>query len=148
MGSRLTGKIAVVTGGSSRISLATAKQFVDEGAYVFITRRRQTQLDKAKAAIGRNVTAVSGDIANLGYLDRLYKPVRREKKALDIVVANAGFVEVVPPAAVTPKHFDKTFTINARDTFFSVQKALPLMRDGGSIVFVSSGTHLKACRSI
>lgn len=143
MTNRLEGKIAVVTGGSSGIGLATAKRFVEEGAYVFITGRRQSELDKAKAAIGRNVTTVQGDVANLDDLDRLYDQIRTEKGALDIVVACAGFVEVVPPAAVTPEHFDKTFGINARGTFFSVQKALPLIRDGGSIVFVSSGTHLK-----
>jgi NAD(P)-dependent dehydrogenase (short-subunit alcohol dehydrogenase family) len=143
MTNRLEGKIAVVTGGSSGIGLATAKRFIEESAYVFITGRRQSELDKAKAAIGRNVTTVQGDVANLDDLDRLYGQVRTEQGALDIVVACAGFVEVVPPAAVTPEHFDKTFGINARGTFFSVQKALPLIRDGGSIVFVSSGTHLK-----
>src|SRR5207244_3872438 len=138
---RLQGKIAVVTGGSSGIGLATAKRFVEEGAYVFITGRRQSELDKAKAAIGRNVTTVQGDVATLDDLDRLYGQIRTEKGALDIVVASAGFVEVVLPAAVTPEHFDKTFGINARGTFFSVQKALPLIPDGGPLVFVSSGTH-------
>ena len=143
MASRFTGKVAVVTGGSSGIGLATAKRFVEEGAYVFITGRRQAELDQAKAAIGRNVSVAQGDIADLGNLDRLYDQVRSEKGQLDILVASAGYVEIAPAAAATPEHFDKTFGINARGTFFSVQKALPLMRDGGAIVLVSSGTHMK-----
>ncbi|WP_250528179.1 SDR family oxidoreductase [Caballeronia sp. GAWG2-1] len=140
---KLQGKIAVITGGSSGIGLATAKRFVAEGAYVFITGRRQTELDKAKAVIGSNVTAVQGDISSLEDLDRLYETVRRAKGGLDIVVASAGFVEVLPTESVTPEHFDKTFGINARGTFFTVQKALPLLRDNGSIVIVSSGMHIK-----
>ncbi|GAB5096729.1 SDR family NAD(P)-dependent oxidoreductase [Caballeronia sp. HLA56] len=140
---KLQGKIAVITGGSSGIGLATAKRFVAEGAYVFITGRRQTELDKAKAVIGSNVTAVQGDISSLEDLDRLYETVRRAKGGLDIVVASAGFVEVLPTESVTPEHFDKTFGINARGTFFTVQKALPLLRDNSSIVIVSSGMHIK-----
>ncbi len=141
--SKLDGKIAVITGGSSGIGLATAKAFVDEGAYVFITGRRQAELDKAKAAIGRNVSTVQGDVAKLEDLDRLFGQVKAEKGGLDILVASAGFVEMAPLAAVTPEHFDKTFAINARGAFFTVQKAVPLMRDGGAIVLVSSGVHLK-----
>jgi NAD(P)-dependent dehydrogenase (short-subunit alcohol dehydrogenase family) len=140
---KLQGKIAVITGGSSGIGLATAKRFVAEGAYVFITGRRQTELDKAKTVIGSNVTAVQGDISSLEDLDRLYETVRRAKGGLDIVVASAGFVEVLPTESVTPEHFDKTFGINARGTFFTVQKALPLLRDNGSVVIVSSGMHIK-----
>ena len=143
MANRFTGKVAVITGGSSGIGLATAKRFVEEGAYVFITGRRQAELDQAKAAIGRNVSVAQGDIADLGDLDRLYDQVRSEKGQLDILVASAGYVEIAASAAVTPEHFDKTFGINARGTFFSVQKALPLMRDGGAVVLVSSGTHMK-----
>lgn len=141
--SKLEGKVAVITGGSSGIGLAAAKTFVDEGAYVFITGRRQSELDKAKAVIGRNVSTVRGDVANLEDLDRLFGQVKAEKGGLDILVANAGVVEMAPMAAVTPEHFDKTFGINARGTFFTVQKAVPLMRDGGAIVLVSSGVHLK-----
>lgn len=140
---KLDGKIAVVTGGSSGIGLAAAKAFVDEGAYVFIVGRRQAELDKAKAAIGRNVSTVQADVAKLVDLDRLYARVKAEKGGVDIVVASAGFVEIAPMAAVTPEHFDKTFGINARGAFFTVQKAAPLMRDGGSVVLVSSGAHLK-----
>ncbi|HTV31271.1 MAG TPA: SDR family oxidoreductase [Xanthobacteraceae bacterium] len=141
--SKLNGKIAVITGGSSGIGLATAKTFVAEGAHVFITGRRESELAKAKAEIGRNVTAVRGDIANLADLDRLYDAVKKEKGALDIIIASAGFVERVSLAASTPEHFDKTFNINARGTFFTVQKALPLLRKGGAIVLISSGLHLK-----
>lgn len=141
--SKLTGKIAVITGGSSGIGLATAKKFVEEGAHVFITGRRAEELAKAKAEIGRNVTTVQGDVANLADLDRLYETVRKEKGVVDIVVANAGYVEKLTIDEVTPEHFDKTFNINARGTFFSVQKALPLMTRGGSVVLVSSGLHMK-----
>jgi NAD(P)-dependent dehydrogenase (short-subunit alcohol dehydrogenase family) len=141
--SKLNGKVAVVTGGSSGIGLAAAKKFVDEGAYVFIMGRRQSELDKAKAEIGRNVTAVQGDVANLGDLDRLYRTVRDEKGAVDIVVASAGLVERVLTKEATPEHFDKTFGINARGVYFTVQKALPLLRKGRSVVLVSSLLHLK-----
>ncbi len=141
--SKLAGKVAVITGGSSGIGLAAAKAFVAEGAYVFIAGRRQSELDKAKAAIGRNVSAVRGDIANLDDLDRLYGQVKADKGGLDILVASAGFVERAPTAAVTPEHFDKTFSINARGTFFTVQKAIPLLRDGGSVVLVSSSAYHK-----
>jgi NAD(P)-dependent dehydrogenase (short-subunit alcohol dehydrogenase family) len=141
--SKLNGMVAVITGGSSGIGLATAKRFVDEGAYVFITGRRQSELDKAKAAIGRNVSTVQGDVANLADLDRLFGQVKAEKGVVDIVVTSAGFVEHAPLAVATPEHFDKTFGINARGVFFAVQKALPLMTRGGSIVLVSSGLHMK-----
>jgi NAD(P)-dependent dehydrogenase (short-subunit alcohol dehydrogenase family) len=140
---KLNGKIAVITGGSSGIGLAAAKKFVEEGAYVFITGRRQSELDKAKAEIGRNVTVVQGDVANLDDLDRLYRTVREEKGAVDIVVASAGFVERVLTQDATPAHFDKTFGINARGLYFTVQKAIPLLRKGGSVVLVSSTLHLK-----
>jgi NAD(P)-dependent dehydrogenase (short-subunit alcohol dehydrogenase family) len=141
--SKLTGKVAVITGGSSGIGLATATQFVQEGAHVYITGRRQSELDKAKAEIGRNVVTVQGDIANLDDLDTLYRRIVADGRKIDIVVANAGFVEFGFLASATPEHFDKTFNINARGTFFTVQKALPLMNDGGSIVLVASCVHLK-----
>jgi NAD(P)-dependent dehydrogenase (short-subunit alcohol dehydrogenase family) len=135
---KLNGKVAVITGGSSGIGLETAKRFVAEGAYVFITGRRPSELEKARSAIGRNVTVVQGDVANLADLDRLWATVKAEKGGVDIIVASAGFVETVTLAQATPDHFDKTFGINARGTFFTVQKALPLLRDNGSIVLVSS----------
>jgi NAD(P)-dependent dehydrogenase (short-subunit alcohol dehydrogenase family) len=141
--SKLNGKIAVVTGGSSGIGLAAAKKFVEEGAYVFIVGRRQSELDKAKAEIGRNVTAVQADVGNLDDLDRLYDRVKDEKGAVDILVASAAFVERVLTQDATPAHFDKTFGINARGVYFTVQKALPLLRKGGSVVLISSGLHMK-----
>src|SRR6202040_871465 len=140
---RLEGKIAVITGGSSGIGLATAKRFVKEGAYVFITGRRQTELDKAASEIGPNVTAVKGDVATPTDLDRLYQMVAAKKGKLDIVFANAGIVEPVPTPAVTAEHYDKAFGINARGVYFTVQKALPLMKDGGSIIVNGSGAWQK-----
>ena len=135
--------MAVITGGSSGIGLATAQRFVAEGAYVFITGRRQAELDKAKTLIGKNVTAVQGDVANLDDLDRLYETVKKEKGVLHIVVANAAIIELATPSTATPEHFDKTFDINARGTFFTIQKAVPLMTAGGSIVTVGSIAYKK-----
>jgi NAD(P)-dependent dehydrogenase (short-subunit alcohol dehydrogenase family) len=135
---KLDGKVAVITGGSSGIGLATAKRFAEEGAYVFITGRRAGELEKAKSAVGRNVTVVQGDVANLADIDRLYKTVEAEKGGVDIIVANAGIVETVTLAEATPEHFDRTFGVNARGTFFTVQRALPLLRNNGSIVLVAS----------
>ncbi len=140
---KLAGKVAVVTGGSSGIGLATAKKFVDEGAYVFITGRRLAELESAKKEIGQNIAFVQGDIANLADIERLYATVKAEKGALDIVVANAAFVEQLNLPDVTPEHFDKTFNVNARGTFFTIQKALPLLRDRGSIVLIGSANYLK-----
>ena len=144
---KLAGKIAVITGGSSGIGLATAKLFVQEGAYVFITGRRQAELNKAKAEIGKNVTAVQGDVAELSDLDNLYSAVKSEKGALDIVVANAAIGIMVATKDVTPEHYDKTFNVNARGSFFTVQKALPLLRNGSSIVLVSSVANVKGIPS-
>jgi NAD(P)-dependent dehydrogenase (short-subunit alcohol dehydrogenase family) len=140
---KLENKVAVITGGSSGIGLASAKRFVAEGAFVFITGRRQTELDKAVAEIGSNAIGVQGDVSNLDDLDRLFKTIKDEKGALDIVVASAGYIQHATLEVATPEHFDKTFNINARGVFFTVQKALPLLRDGGSIVLISSGLHLK-----
>ncbi len=139
----LKGKVAIITGGSSGIGLATAKRFVAEGAYVFITGRRRAELDKAAAEIGRNVTAVQGDASNLDDLDRLYRDVAAKKGRIDIVFANAGFVEMAPTPAATPEHFDKTFNINARGVYFTVQKVLPLINDGGSIILTGSSVWVK-----
>jgi NAD(P)-dependent dehydrogenase (short-subunit alcohol dehydrogenase family) len=139
----LQGKIAVITGGSSGIGLATAKRFVKEGAYVFITGRRQGELDKAVAEIGSNVTAVQGDVSNLDDLDRLYREVATKKGKIDVLFANAGIAEPKPTAAVSAEDYDKTFGINARGVFFAVQKALPLMKDGGSIILTGSGVWQK-----
>src|SRR5260370_22778779 len=128
----LNGKVAVNTGGNSGIGLATAKRFVKEGAYVFITGRRQAELDAAVSLIGKNVTAVQGDVSNLNDLDRLYEVVRKVKGRVDIVFANAGVVDPVSLAESTPETFDKRFNLNARGAYFTVQKALPLLADKAS----------------
>jgi NAD(P)-dependent dehydrogenase (short-subunit alcohol dehydrogenase family) len=140
---KLEGKIAVITGGTEGIGLATAKLFVKEGAYVFITGRRQKELDEAVKAIGTNVSAVQGDIAKLPDLDRLYETISKEKRRIDIVFANAGVAEFVPFGSVTEDHFDKLFNINVRGTLFTVQKALPLLNDGGSIILNGSVASVK-----
>jgi NAD(P)-dependent dehydrogenase (short-subunit alcohol dehydrogenase family) len=140
---KLAGKIAVITGGSSGIGLATAQRFVAEGAYVFITGRRQAELDAAVKLIGNHVTGVQGDVAKLADLDRLYETVRTEKGRLDIVFANAGGGEFAPLGSITEEHFDKTFNVNVRGTLFTVQKALPLLNDGGSIILTGSIAGVK-----
>jgi NAD(P)-dependent dehydrogenase (short-subunit alcohol dehydrogenase family) len=139
---KLQGKIAVVTGGTTGIGLAAAKLFVKEGAYVFITGRRQKELDEAVQAIGSNVTGVQGDIAKLADTDHLYKVIAA-KARLDIVFANAGVAEFAPLEKITEEHFDKLFDINVKGTLFTVQKALPLLNDGGSIILNGSVASVK-----
>src|SRR5215216_655605 len=138
----LEGKVAVITGGNSGIGLATAQRFVSEGAYVFITGRRQSELDAAVKQIGKNnnnnVTSVQGDVSNLADLDRLYATVKEQKGRIDILFPNAGVAEFVPLGAITEAHFDKTFNINVKGLLFTVQKALPLFQDGGSIILNAS----------
>jgi len=143
MSQRLEGKIALITGGTEGIGLATAKLFVKEGAYVFITGRRQKELDEAVKAIGNNVSGIQGDVAKLADLDRLYETIGRMKGRIDIVFANAGVAEFVPFGAITEEHFDKLFNINVRGTLFTVQKALPLMKNGGSIILNGSVASVK-----
>ncbi len=138
MSKKLAGKIAVVTGGSSGIGLATAKRFVNEGAYVFITGRRKAELDAAVSEIGNNVAAVQSDVAKLADIDKLYTAVQEHRGALDIVFANAGTGEFAPLSQITEDHFDKQFNVNVKGLLFTVQKALPLMRPGGSIVLNAS----------
>jgi NAD(P)-dependent dehydrogenase (short-subunit alcohol dehydrogenase family) len=132
------GKVAVITGGTSGIGLATAQLLVLEGAHVFITGRRQGELDAAVKLIGRNVTGVQGDVGNLGDLDRLYETVKREKGRMDILFANAGVGAFAPLGAINEDHFDQQFKTNVRGLLFSVQKALPLLIDGGAIVLNAS----------
>jgi NAD(P)-dependent dehydrogenase (short-subunit alcohol dehydrogenase family) len=141
---RLEGKVAVITGATSGMALATAKLFVEEGAYVFITGRRQQQLDEAVKAIGKNVTGVQGDAGNLADLDRLYETVKAKKGYIDILYASAGVGDFgVPIGSVTEESFDKIFDVNVRGTLFTVQKALPLMRNGGSIIMTGSIAGVK-----
>src|SRR6202140_1047664 len=129
---KLEGKVAVITGGSSGIGLATAQRFVTEGAYVFITGRRQKELDAAVKLIGKNVTGIQGDVAKLTDLDRLYAKVKEQKGRIDILFANAGGGEFAPLGAITEEHFDKTFDANVKGLLFTVQKALPLLVDAGA----------------
>ena len=140
---KLEGKVAVITGGSSGLALATAKRFVEEGAYVFITGRRQEQLDEAVKLIGRNVTGVRGNAANLDDLDRLFDTVKRDKGKIDILFASAGKGEAAKLGEITEQHFDTTFDLIARGTLFTVQKALPLFNDGGSIIMTGSVASVK-----
>src|ERR1700677_1267968 len=139
---KLQGKVAVITGGATGIGLATAKLFVKEGAYVFITGRRQKELDEAVQAIGGNVTGVQGDVTKLPDLDRLYEAVK-SKGRIDVVFANAGVAEFAPLGKITEEHFDRLFNINVKGTLFTVQKALPLLNDGGSIIINGSVASVK-----
>ena len=138
MSKKLDGKVAVITGGSTGIGLATAKRFVAEGACVFITGRRQAELDAAVSQLGVNATAVQGDVTSLADLDRLYETVKAKKGRIDIVFANAGYGEFQPIGSVTEEHFDKLFDINVRGALFTVQKALPLLKDGGAVLLTGS----------
>jgi NAD(P)-dependent dehydrogenase (short-subunit alcohol dehydrogenase family) len=135
---KLQDKVAVITGGTSGIGLASARRFVAEGAYVYIMGRRRAELDAAVRAIGHNVTGVAGDVAQLADLDRLYETVRAGKGHVDVVFANAGVGEVAPLGAISGEHFDRTFGVNVRGTLFTVQKALPLLREGGSVILTGS----------
>jgi NAD(P)-dependent dehydrogenase (short-subunit alcohol dehydrogenase family) len=139
---KLQGKVAVITGGTTGIGVAAAKLFVKEGAYVFITGRRQKELNEAVKAIGSNVTGVQGDVAKVADLDRLYETVKARGK-LDIVFANAGIAEFAHLGKITEEHFDKLFGINVKGTLFTVQKALPLLKDGGSVILTGSVAGVK-----
>jgi NAD(P)-dependent dehydrogenase (short-subunit alcohol dehydrogenase family) len=140
---KLDGKVAVITGGSAGMALAGAKLFVEEGAHVFIQARRQEALDEAVKVIGRNVTAVQGDAADLDDLDRLYDTVKREKGSIDVLWASAGSGEQAKLGEITEEQFDRAFLLNARGTLFTVQKALPLLNDGASILMTGSNASLR-----
>lgn len=138
MNTSLQGKVALITGGSSGIGLATAERFVSDGAFVFITGRRQSELDAAVAKIGYNVVAIQADSSNLADLDRVHDMVEAQKGRLDIVMANAGILEKAPIGQMSEAHFDRIFSINVKGLVFTVQKALPLMPDGAAIILMSS----------
>src|SRR2546422_2536589 len=135
---KLDGKVAVVTGGSTGIGFAAAKRLVADGAYVFITGRRKSELEAAAGEIGRNVTAVQGDVSKLSDLERLFATVKESKGRIDILFANAGIAEAAPLGDITEELFDRTFGTNVKGALFTVQKALPLLRDGASIILTSS----------
>ena len=143
MAKKLEGKIAVITGGSTGIGLATAKQFVAEGAYVYITGRRQPELDAAVASIGSNVKAIQGDVTKLADLDRIFAQVGKEKGRVDILFANAGGGPLVPLGQITEEHFDSVFDVNVKALVFTAQKALPFMPDGGTIILTASIVDIK-----
>src|ERR1700722_13884307 len=143
MSKKLEGKIALVTGGSTGIGLATAQQFVAEGAYVYITGRRQPELDAAVKTIGSNVTAIQADSSNLADLDKVYAQIKKEKGHLNILFANAGGGEFAPLGSITEEHFDNTFNTNVKGLVFTVQKALPLIPAGGSIILNASIVSIK-----
>jgi len=142
-GQKLTGKIAVITGGSSGIGLATAKRFVEEGAHVVITGRREKELKEAAASIKKNVATVTGDVSRLEDLDRLYAVVKEKHGHIDILFANAGAGTIAPLEVATEEHFDQTFDVNVKGMFFTVQKALPLFKNSGSIILTSSVSNVK-----
>ncbi len=135
---KLNGKVALITGGNSGIGLATAKRFVQEGAYVFVTGRTQSKLDAAVKEVGSNVTGVQGDVANMGDLDRLFEQIKREKGKLDIVFANAGIAKYAAFGTIDEEHFDSIFSGNVKGLLFTVQKALPLLPDGASVILNAS----------
>ena len=135
---KLEGKVAVITGGGTGMGFATAKIFVQEGAYVYITGRHQSELDSAVKAIGQNITAVQGDVSQLVDIRRLYETIRQQHNRVNIVFANAGVGMVAPLPSITEEQFDREFAINTKGTFLTVQQALPLLQDGSSIILNSS----------
>jgi len=148
MSKKLDGKVAVITGGNSGIGLATARRFVAEGAHVFITGRRQAELDEAVRQVGKHVTGVPGDVSKLADLDRLFATVKQQQGRLDVLFANAGVPALAPLGEITEEHFDKVFHINVKGLLFTVQKALPLFTDGGSIILNASIVASKGLEAI
>ena len=149
MANKFTGKVAVITGGSTGMGLATAKRFIQEGMdHVFITGRRQDALDRAVEQIGKNVTAVQGDVANLADLDRLYQAVRRKNCKIDVIFANAGIAQLAPFGSVDEQFYDLHFDANVKGLFFTVQKGLALLNDGGSIILTGSIADVKGFPNI
>ena len=143
MSKKLEDKVALITGGSTGIGLATAKQFVEEGAYVYITGRRQPELDAAVASVGSNISAMQGDVTKFADLDRIYARIGEEKGRLDIVFANAGGGPLVPLGSITEEHYDSVFNVNVKGVVFTVQKALPLIPNGGTIILTGSIVGIK-----
>lgn len=140
---KLAGKIAVVTGGNSGIGLASAKQFALEGARVFISARRQRELDIAVKDIGHGASGIQADVSKLGDLDRLYETVRADAGHIDVLFANAGVGDFAPLGSISEAHFDRIISINVKGTLFTVQKALPLLKDGSSVILTGSTTGTK-----
>ena len=143
MNGKLANKIALVTGGSAGIGLGIARRFAEEGARVFITGRRAAELDKAVISIGANATAVQGDVSNLADLDRIFEQIHAQAGRIDVLAANAGFYEFGRFGEITEQHFDKTFNTNVRGLLFTVQKALPLLANGASVILTGSMVSIK-----
>ncbi len=138
MGNKLEGKIAVITGATSGIGLATAKRFVSEGAYVFITGLYQKEIDESVSEIGKNVSGIQSDVSNLADIDKVYDVIKDQKGHIDILFANAGIIQFAPLGEISEKHFDQIFDIDVKGLLFTVQKALPIFQDGGSIILMAS----------
>ncbi len=145
---KLEGKVAVITGANSGIGLASAKRFANEGAHLFMTGRRQAELDKAVAEVGHNARGVQGDVANMADLDRLYRVLREEAGRIDVLFANAGSGELMPLSDITEEHYDRIFATNVKGTLFTVQKALPLLHDGASVILTGSANGNKGGASM
>src|SRR6266513_6037616 len=148
MTSKLAGKIALVTGGSSGIGLGIAKRFAQEGARVFITGRRQSQLDEAVASIGVNAAAIQGDTTDLADLDRIFEEIQAQAGRIDVLAVNAGVYELGTLGEITEEHFDKTFNTNVRGLLFAVQNALPLLTKGSSVILIGSMASIKGFPSL
>lgn len=148
MSNKLQGKIALVTGGTAGLGFATAQRYIEEGAYVFITGRREKELDEAVKKLGKNVAGIPGDVANLKDLDRLYAEIKKQKGHLDVLFANAGFYEIAGLKDVTEDHVDRLFDINVKGLIFTVQKALPLLKDGASIILNASVVSVKGMENL
>jgi len=148
MTGKLTGKVALVTGGSASIGLGFAKRFAEEGAHVFITGRRESELDKAVTAIGGNAAAVQGDISDLSDLDRVFATIKDKAGHVDVLAVNAGYYEFGKFGEITEEHFDRTFNTNVRGLLFTVQKALPLLADGASVILTGSVASIKGFPSL
>lgn len=143
MTGKLDGKVALITGGGTGIGLATAKEFAGEGAHVYITGRRKPELDAAVNSISDHVTAIQGDVTKPADLDKIYAQIGKEQEGVDIVFANAGVADHAPLGSITEEHFDRIFNINVKGVVFTAQKALPLMRDGGTIILTGSDVGSK-----
>ncbi|HEX9466416.1 MAG TPA: SDR family oxidoreductase [Alphaproteobacteria bacterium] len=148
MSEKLAGKIAVVTGGSAGIGFGTAKRFAEEGARVFITGRRQSELDKAVAKLGKNVIGIQGDMSSLADIDRMYDTVKLHADQIDVLFVNAGFYEFGKLGEISEEHFDKTFNTNVRGLLFTVQKALPLLKPGSAVILTGSIASIKGIPSL
>lgn len=148
MSSKLQEKIALVTGGTTGLGFATAQRFIDEGAFVFITGRREKELNDAVKKLGKNAAGIQGDVSNLKDLDKLYAEIKKQKGHLDVLFANAGFYEMAGLSDASEEHYDRLFDINVKGLVFTVQKALPVLRDGASVILNASVVSIKGMENL